>query len=98
MSAGVRHGSSLRAYVMRTLPDCSPILVSNRAPHEPKPDGGFKRGAGGVITALLSGDGDLAQDVEQELMELRRASFASQDMREGVRAFAEKRAARWRGE
>ena len=46
--------SSLRAYVTRTLPDCSPIVVSNRAPHEPKPEGGFKRGAGGVITALLT--------------------------------------------
>ena len=44
----------MRAYVVRTLPDCSPILVSNRAPHEPKPEGGFKRGAGGVITALLT--------------------------------------------
>jgi enoyl-CoA hydratase/carnithine racemase len=51
-----------------------------------------------VISALLGGDGDLARDVEQELMELRRASFASQDMREGVRAFAEKRPPRWRGE
>jgi enoyl-CoA hydratase/carnithine racemase len=50
-----------------------------------------------VISALLSGNGDLAEEVEQELMELRRASFASQDMREGVRAFAEKRPARWRG-
>ena len=29
-------------------------MVSNRAPHEPKPEGGFKRGAGGVITALLT--------------------------------------------
>src|SRR5580704_9323058 len=48
------HGSSMRAYVVRTLPDYSPILVSNRAPHEPKPEGGFKRGAGGVITALLT--------------------------------------------
>ena len=46
--------SSLRAYVSRTLPDCSPIVVSNRAPHEPKPEGGFKRGAGGVITGLLT--------------------------------------------
>jgi trehalose 6-phosphate synthase len=54
MSAGARLGSSLRAYVMRTLPDSSPILVSNRAPHEPKPDGGFRRGAGGVITGLLT--------------------------------------------
>jgi trehalose 6-phosphate synthase len=40
--------------VARTLPDISPILVSNRAPHEPKPEGGFRRGAGGVITALLT--------------------------------------------
>jgi trehalose 6-phosphate synthase len=47
-------GSPLRAYVTRTLPDYAPVLVSNRAPHEPKPDGGFTRGAGGVITALLT--------------------------------------------
>jgi len=46
--------SSLRAYVARTLTDCSPIVVSNRAPHEPRPDGGFSRGAGGVITGLLT--------------------------------------------
>src|SRR5437773_2512129 len=44
----------MRAYVARTLPGCSPILVCNRAPHEPKPEGGFKRGSGGVITALLT--------------------------------------------
>jgi trehalose 6-phosphate synthase len=47
-------GSPLRAYVTRTLPDYAPILVSNRAPHEPKAGGGFTRGAGGVITALLT--------------------------------------------
>src|SRR5260370_7642628 len=46
--------SPLRAYVTRTLPDCSPIVVSNRAPHEPRPEGGFRRGAGGVITGLLT--------------------------------------------
>jgi trehalose 6-phosphate synthase len=49
-----RHGSSLRSYVARTLPGYSPILVSNRAPHEPTLEGGFKRGAGGVITGLLT--------------------------------------------
>ncbi len=38
----------------RALPNYAPILVSNRAPHEPKPEGGFRRGAGGVITALLT--------------------------------------------
>ena len=32
------------------------------------------------------------------LIELRRASFASQDMREGMRAFAERRPPVWRGE
>ncbi|HXN77221.1 MAG TPA: hypothetical protein VN965_00445, partial [Candidatus Dormibacteraeota bacterium] len=52
----------MRAYVARTLPACSPILVSNRAPREPNPDGGFKRGAGGVVTALLT----LAEATEAE--------------------------------
>jgi enoyl-CoA hydratase/carnithine racemase len=51
-----------------------------------------------VIAALLSAEGELAEEVEEELIELRRASFASQDMREGMRAFAERRAPRWRGE
>jgi trehalose 6-phosphate synthase len=53
-NGGGKPGSSLRAYVTRTLPDFSPILVSNRAPREPTPDGGFRRGAGGVITGLLT--------------------------------------------
>ncbi len=47
-------GTSLRGYVTRTLPASSPIIVANRAPHEPRPEGGFTRGAGGVITALLT--------------------------------------------
>jgi trehalose 6-phosphate synthase len=49
-----RPGTSMRAYVSRTLPHNSAIVVANRAPHEPRPDGGFTRGAGGVITALLT--------------------------------------------
>ena len=44
----------MRAYVARTLPHHSAIVVSNRAPHEPRPEGGFARGAGGVVTALLT--------------------------------------------
>jgi enoyl-CoA hydratase/carnithine racemase len=51
-----------------------------------------------VIGELLRVEGELPADVEEELIELRRASFASQDLREGMRAFAEKRAPRWRGE
>src|SRR5207237_8950816 len=49
-----RPGSSMRNYVSRTLPHTSAVVVSNRAPHEPRPDGGFARGAGGVVTALLT--------------------------------------------
>jgi enoyl-CoA hydratase/carnithine racemase len=68
-------------------------LASELAGNAPLSQKGNKR----VIAALLSGEGELTADVEQELIELRRASFASQDMREGMRAFAEKRAPRWLG-
>src|SRR5207302_9935733 len=49
-----RRGSPLRSYVARALPNHSPIIVSNRGPNDPRPDGTMKRGAGGVITGLLS--------------------------------------------
>ena len=55
------------------------------------------RGNKRVIRELLRAGMDLDPDIERELIELRRACFASEDMREGVRAFAEKRPARWRG-
>jgi enoyl-CoA hydratase/carnithine racemase len=51
-----------------------------------------------VIAELLRARGELRPDVEADLIELRRSSFASRDMREGMRAFAERRAPRWRGE
>lgn len=56
-----------------------------------------QRGNKRVIAALLAAEGELEPDIEAELIELRRASFASQDMREGMRAFAERRAPRWQG-
>jgi len=40
--------------VRRTLPDYFPILVSNRGPRDARPDGSFRRGAGGVVTGLLT--------------------------------------------
>src|SRR5712692_264528 len=49
-----RPGGSMRAYVTRTLPHHSAIVVSNRAPHEPRPECGFARGAGVVVAALLT--------------------------------------------
>jgi enoyl-CoA hydratase/carnithine racemase len=51
-----------------------------------------------VIAELLDAEGELLAEVEEELIGLRRASFASRDMREGMKAFAEKRSPRWRGE
>ncbi len=51
-----------------------------------------------VIAALLRAQNGLPEEVEAELIELRRASFDSHDLREGMLAFAEKRAPRWRGE
>jgi enoyl-CoA hydratase/carnithine racemase len=50
-----------------------------------------------VIRELLRAEGELDPDIERELIELREACFASEDMKEGVRAFGEKRPARWQG-
>jgi enoyl-CoA hydratase/carnithine racemase len=39
----------------------------------------------------------LTEEQERELVELRRSCFASEDFREGIRAFAERRPPRWQG-
>jgi enoyl-CoA hydratase/carnithine racemase len=69
-------------------------LASELAGNAPLSQKGNKR----VIAAILDAEGALPTAVESELIDLRRDSFASLDMREGMRAFAEKRAPRWRGE
>jgi enoyl-CoA hydratase/carnithine racemase len=68
-------------------------IAAELAGNAPLSQTGNKR----VISALLDARGALAPDVEAELIELRRASFASADMREGMKAFAEKRPPRWQG-
>lgn len=69
-------------------------IATELAGNAPLAQTGNKR----VIGELLRAEGELPKDVEDELIELRRASFASSDLREGMRAFAERRAPRWRGE
>jgi enoyl-CoA hydratase/carnithine racemase len=76
------------------LEDLALELAGELAGNAPLSQTGNKR----VIAALLRAEGELPADVEAELIELRRASFASRDLREGMRAFAERRPARWRGE
>jgi enoyl-CoA hydratase/carnithine racemase len=68
-------------------------VASELASNAPLSQLGNKR----VIGALLHAESELAPEAEEELVELRRASFASQDMREGMKAFAEKRPPRWSG-
>jgi enoyl-CoA hydratase/carnithine racemase len=78
----------------RELPDVAVEMAGELAGNAPLSQRGNKR----VIAALLAAEARLPAEVEEELIELRRASFASRDMREGMRAFAERRAPRWRGE
>jgi enoyl-CoA hydratase/carnithine racemase len=45
----------------------------------------------------LAGFPRLTAEQEEELVELRRSCFSSEDLREGIRAFGEKRRPRWTG-
>jgi enoyl-CoA hydratase/carnithine racemase len=49
-----------------------------------------------IVRALRSHPGELPDDLERELVELRESCFRTEDFREGVRAFAEKRSPNWK--
>ncbi len=55
-----------------------------------------QRGNKRVIRAVLAARGALDPDTEGELIGLRQSCFSSEDFREAVRAFAEKRTPVWR--
>jgi enoyl-CoA hydratase/carnithine racemase len=68
-------------------------LAAEIASNAPLSLAGNKR----IIRTLRELPSALPDDVEQELVELRESCFRSEDFREGVRAFGEKRAPRWQG-
>jgi enoyl-CoA hydratase/carnithine racemase len=68
-------------------------LAKEIAANAPLAQSGNKR----VINSVLSARGAIDPAIERELIELRQSCFASEDFREGVRAFSEKRAPRWLG-
>ena len=93
-TAALQWGLVNRLVPAGELDSATLALAGELAGNAPLSQTGNKR----VIAALLDAEGRLPEGVEADLIELRRASFASHDLREGMSAFAEKRAPRWRGE
>jgi enoyl-CoA hydratase/carnithine racemase len=68
-------------------------LATQLAGNSPLSMAGNKR----VLRELLHAEGALDPDVEREMLALRASSFQSQDLLEGVSAFAQKRTPSWKG-
>jgi enoyl-CoA hydratase/carnithine racemase len=74
------------------LEDSALAVAAELAANAPLALAGNKR----VIRALRENAWPLPPELERELVELRESCFFSEDFREGIRAFGEKRAPRWK--
>ncbi len=75
------------------LEDASVRMASEIAANAPLSLAGNKR----ILRTLRAHEGALPEEVERELVELRESCFRTEDFREGVDAFREKRRPEWRG-
>ena len=73
--------------------DTAVEMAKELAANAPLSISGNKR----ILRELAAAAAELDPEVEEELLELRRACFSSADFREGVMAFAERRQARFQG-
>jgi enoyl-CoA hydratase/carnithine racemase len=75
------------------LEDASVAMAREIAGNAPLSLEGNKR----IIRALRTVPSALPEELERELVELRESCFRTEDFREGVRSFAEKRPPEWKG-
>jgi enoyl-CoA hydratase/carnithine racemase len=95
VEAGRAHEMGLVNHVVAPaeLEDHALEMAAEIAANAPLSLSGNKR----ILRVLAQHAGTLPDNVERELVELRESCFGTEDFREGVRAFGQKRAPQWRG-